>query len=65
MGLTDSDRLFVLDSDVVRYLREFVEREQALHDQRSKGGQHVGYSPSVSPSVLKNLKRILNGEPGR
>src|ERR1035437_6368959 len=41
---------------VVIMLREFVEKERALRDATGKGGQQVGYSPSILPSVLKNLE---------
>lgn len=44
---------------VVIMLREFVEKERALRDAAGKGGQQVGYSPSILPSVLKNLEWML------
>lgn len=41
-------------------LRTFVERERAIRDgERGKGGQHVGYSPQISPSVLRELEWML------
>lgn len=47
----------------LRALREllvgFCVKERALHDAQGKGGQSVGYSPSISPSVLKELERML------
>ena len=48
-------------SHIVDYLQEFVDREQGLHEIRSRGGQHTGHAPSISPSTLKALKRILDG----
>ena len=36
----------------------FVERERALIEARGKG-QSVGYYPSITPSVLKVLERML------
>jgi len=36
----------------------FVERERALIEARRKG-QSVGYYPSITPSVLKVLERML------
>jgi hypothetical protein len=45
------------------HLRErltlFVERERALIDAKGKGGQSVGYSPSITPSVCAELERML------
>ena len=40
-------------------LQQFVDREHALLEARGKGGQSVGYSPSVSPSVVKVLRDML------
>lgn len=40
-------------------LQHFVERERALIESKGKGGQTVGYSPRITPSVLKELERIL------
>jgi hypothetical protein len=45
--------------ETITLLREFVEREAGLRAMAGKGGQHVGRSPSISPSVLKELQRIL------
>jgi hypothetical protein len=39
--------------------RHFVERERALRNAQGKGGQSVGDSPSINPSVLKELERML------
>jgi hypothetical protein len=40
-------------------LVHFVARERALRDAQGKGGQSVGDSPRISPSVLKELERML------
>lgn len=45
--------------DQLAGFRQFVQRERALRDAQGKGGQQVGNSPSISPSVLKELERIL------
>lgn len=47
------------------YLTTFVERERALHDAKGKGGQSVGRSPSASPSVLRELERMLRADAGQ
>lgn len=41
-------------------LSEFCQRERGLIETRGKGGQHVGRSPSITPSVLKELEWMLN-----
>lgn len=47
--------------DIVARLKLFVDKERALRDQvDNPGGQHTGYRPSISPSVLKELERILH-----
>ena len=43
-------------------LKNFVDRERALRDSITRGGQHTGHSPSISPSVLKELERILGAK---
>jgi hypothetical protein len=43
----------------LQQVRDFVARERALRDAHGKGGQHVGHSPSISPSVLKELERLV------
>lgn len=40
-------------------LAHFVARERALRDAEGKGGPSVGNSPRISPSVLKELERVL------
>jgi hypothetical protein len=40
-------------------LVHFVAQERALRDAEGKGGQSVGDSPRISPSVLKELERML------
>ena len=42
-----------------RQLTAFVERERALIEAKGKGGQSVGWSPSITPSVLHVLERML------
>lgn len=37
----------------------FVERERGIRDSITKGGQHVGYTPSISPTVLHRLEDIV------
>lgn len=41
------------------WLTEFVLRERGLRDAQGKGGQHVGRSPTISPSVLLELECML------
>ena len=40
-------------------LVDWVRRERALRDAKTKGGQHTGYQPSISPSVLKQLEALI------
>lgn len=40
-------------------LREFVERERAVRDAISLGGQHTGYTPSISVTPLVRLEKML------
>lgn len=40
-------------------IRQFVERERGIRDSITKGGQHTGTMPRISPSVLKELERLL------
>lgn len=37
----------------------FVERERGIRDSITKGGQHVGYVPTISPTVLRRLEDIV------
>lgn len=46
-------------AQLIERLSQFVSRERALIEARGKGGQHVGNSPSITPSVLKELERML------
>ncbi len=44
---------------IVAAFSEFVHVERARRDEQGRGGQSVGYSPRISPSVLKELERLL------
>jgi hypothetical protein len=49
---------------VITLFQDFVARERALRDAIGKGGQQVGgYAPSITPSVLKELERIIRDAP--
>lgn len=43
----------------LKAFRQFIERERALRDAQTKGGQHTGHSPSISPSALRRLEEFL------
>jgi hypothetical protein len=45
-------------ADALEPLVRWIERERALRDAAGKGGQSVGDSPSISPSVLRELERL-------
>lgn len=45
--------------EAVEPLRRWIQRERALRDAFGKGGQSVGDSPRISPSVLKELERLI------
>lgn len=46
-------------------LTHYVRRERALREEaKNPGGQHVGYSPSISPSVLHRLEQMLRDTGG-
>lgn len=45
-------------------LTHFVARERALRDYvNNPGGQHVGYTPSISPTTLHRLEQMLRDYP--
>ncbi len=44
---------------IVAAISAFVQVERARRDEQGRGGQSVGYSPRISPSVLKELERLL------
>jgi hypothetical protein len=49
------------DTSIINALKpllDWIRRERALRDAQGKGGQSVGYSPSISPSVLRELERL-------
>lgn len=48
---------------VVVQLRNFVAHERAVRDSVGKGGQHVGNSPRITPSVLHELERMMRHAP--
>lgn len=52
------------NTKVREMLKEFIDYEDGLRQAVSRGGQHVGRSPSISPTVLRKLKRIYEGESG-
>lgn len=43
-------------------LTAFVRKERAILEEK-KGGQTVGYSSKVNPSVLKELERMIRDYP--
>lgn len=53
------DRLPSPGDPLREWLTQFVIREGLLMAAKGKGGQSVGRSPSITPSVLKELERIL------
>jgi hypothetical protein len=40
-------------------LAAFCARERAIIEGKARGGMQVGYDPSITPSVLKELERML------
>lgn len=42
-----------------QWLQDYTERQRALIEARGKGGQHTGQSPSITPSVLRELEWML------
>ena len=51
-------------SVILAQFQDFVARERALRDAVGKGGQQVnGYAPSITPSVLKELERMIRDAP--
>ena len=45
-------------------LQDFTARQRALIEARGKGGQHTGQSPSITPSVLRELEWMLRNSAG-
>ena len=47
---------------MVDCLRTWLQHERMVHESRGKGGQSVGESPRLMPSVLRELERMLRPE---
>jgi len=55
-------RLLELEAAIAQF-QDFLIRERALRDAVGKGGQTCGYAPSITPSVLRDLERIVSHAP--